>query len=100
MGAIRETAQRVAAEDSRIEQIILFGSYAKGDPGFRSDADLLIVLSSDNRRMPDRLPEFLLKFAEAPVPVDVLVYTRSELDAALAAENRFLRGAMEGVRLV
>ncbi|MBI5210406.1 MAG: nucleotidyltransferase domain-containing protein [Elusimicrobia bacterium] len=82
-----------------IERICLFGSYAEGNACSRSDADILVVLSRDPRPMRDRLEEFLLAFADAPVPVDVLVCTRSELDEAREEGNRFMIRAASGIDL-
>ena len=90
----------VARKKGNIVAIYLFGSYAQGNAGLYSDADILVVLSRDKRRMMDRLDEFILEFSNGPVPVDVLVYTRAELDAALKEGNHFLAGAIEGIKLV
>ena len=96
---IRELAQKAAKKNKKIEAIYLFGSYADGNAGLHSDADILIVLSQDKRKMIDRLDEFIMEFSDAPIPVDVLVYTRAELEKALEEKNRFLTSAVSGIRL-
>ena len=97
---LRKIAQKVAKKSKKVESIYLFGSYAQGNAGFRSDADILIVLTQDKRKMMDRLDEFILEFSDGPVPVDVLVYTRAELNTALKEANHFLTGALAGIKLV
>lgn len=97
---IREFALKLVKKNKTIKDIYLFGSYANGNAGFRSDADVLVVLSEDKRRMIDRLDEFILEFVDAPVPVDVLVYTQDELKKALEEGNRFLAKAASGIKLV
>ena len=50
--------------------------------------------------MTDRLDEFILEFSNGPVPVDVLVYTRPEIETALKEGNRFLTDASAGIKLL
>jgi predicted nucleotidyltransferase len=97
---LKNLSRKIARRRPDIESVYLFGSYAWGTAGARSDADILVILKHSDTPMKERLDEFLLAFSEGPVPVDVLVYTRSEIDAALATENRFLKRAMKGLRLV
>lgn len=78
----------------------MFGSYAQHNASLRSDADILVVLKKDKRKMTDRLDEFILEFSNGPVPVDVLVYTRPEIETALKEGNRFLTDASAGIKLL
>ncbi|MFH1878181.1 MAG: nucleotidyltransferase domain-containing protein [Candidatus Omnitrophota bacterium] len=97
----RAVALKTAKHNARIKAVYLFGSYARGNPGLHSDADILVVLSHDSRRMIDRMDEFILEFSGGPVPADVLVYTKKELEEAIRRGNRFLaRAVREGIRLV
>ena len=99
ISGIRKIALKLAEKNDKIKDIYLFGSYAQGSAGLRSDADVLIVLFEDKRRMIDRLDEFILSFVDAPVPVDVLAYTQDELERALRGQNRFLIKAVSGIKL-
>ena len=56
------------------EQIILFGSQARGDAGPDSDVDLLIVMPVEGSIREKRL-EISLALPDLPVPVDVIVTT-------------------------
>ncbi len=96
----KKLASSVARKNKNVEAVYLFGSYAKGNAGFRSDADILVILRRDHRCLRERLGEFILEFSFGPVPADVLVYTRAEIDKALKDGNPFLRAALQGVRLV
>ncbi len=59
-----------------------------------SDADILIILREDSRRPMDRIPEYLIKFSNAGVPVDIFL-TEEEIK-----KNRFLEKAeREGIEL-
>ncbi len=66
-------------ETFRHEKIILFGSYARGDAGPDSDADLLIVMNTGkNRRL--RKVEILSKLADIGLPKDIVIVTPQELE--------------------
>lgn len=61
------------------EQIILFGSHARGTADARSDIDLLVI----ERKVDDRAAEMVrLRRALRPLPAafDVLVYSREEVE--------------------
>lgn len=96
----RRIALEFSGRNKNIEEIYLFGSYAQGNAGAHSDADILVVLYSGQRSLTDRADEFILEFSKGPVPVDVLVYTRSELDRAVKEGNHFLNRAVRGLKLL
>ena len=63
-------------------QIILFGSFAKGNPSVNSDVDLLIVEEGtfgperSHRKEAARIWQALMQFE---VPKDILLYSRDEV---------------------
>ncbi len=61
-----------------VEKVGLFGSYATGTYGPRSDADLLILLRTSDKPFRDRIPEFLP--SGLSVPCDVFPYTTGEIE--------------------
>lgn len=96
----RNLAKNIAASKTDVERIYLFGSLAKRNASFYSDADILAILAKDNRSMKERLDEYILAFSDGPVPADVLVYTKNEIQKAQKEGNKFLRQALEGIVLV
>lgn len=98
---LRRIAQELIASDSRVEEVILFGSLAKGNYTPRSDADLCIILQGpDDHRPMDRVADFQAYFTRTPVPVDLLVYTREEVEQMRREGRRFVVEALEkGVTL-
>lgn len=81
-----------------IDQAILFGSLARNDAVPGSDVDLLLVLRESTLPFLERSARY--RPADVGVGVDVFVYTRSELDAMLEAENSFIvRALHEGIEL-
>ncbi len=98
--AIRRLAQGVLAQHPELTAVILFGSLARGDYAPGSDADLLLVLEADERRLIDRMPDYLREFLDAPVPVEVFPYTKAEIARMRASGNHFIERALrEGVTL-
>jgi len=84
-----------------VEEVILFGSIARGDYGIYSDADVLVILdSSPYRRYFDRIPKYASMFVKFDIPVEVFPYTRAELDRMLKNGNLFIASMLEeGVSL-
>ncbi|MBI4586819.1 MAG: nucleotidyltransferase domain-containing protein [Planctomycetes bacterium] len=98
--AITQISREVRSKKPDIEEIVLFGSYSGGRPGYFSDLDLLIIVSQDSRLPPDRIPEFLFLFKDAPLPVDVFVWTREEYIKRSEKGDPFLQEIVQnGCRL-
>ena len=85
------------------EQILLFGSYAYGEPNEDSDIDLLVIVSHSDEPGYRRAREAYRALRGVLVPVDVVVMTneevrrkrnvRSSLVSQVFREGRLLYGA-------
>lgn len=95
ISSLRNISVLLMKKKHNIDKIYLFGSFATGEAGVRSDADILVVLKEDKRRIFERMDEFILKFSDAPVPVDVLTYTREELNKMINEGNRFIQRILQ-----
>ena len=92
LAGLRRSARRAAERVPELERVLLFGSFARGTAGARSDADLVVVLStSRHRRRMDRIPELLEALYPAPVPLDVVPWTAAEVAEARARHDPFWR---------
>jgi uncharacterized protein len=75
---------------------LFFGSHARGDATAESDVDLLVVesqpfgLGRSRRQELQRIRRALSRF---PVPKDVLVYSRDEVDRWKDSQNHIIRKA-------
>jgi len=78
------------------DRIILFGSYAYGEPGPESDVDLLIIKET-NQRPIDRWVQLkqLVRDRSRLISVSPLVYTPREVKERLAIGDPFLKEALE-----
>jgi len=78
------------------QKVILFGSYAYGDPGPDSDIDLFIVKETSERFI-DRWVTVhrILTGLHRFLPVETLVLTPQELENRLAVGDQFILEIME-----
>ena len=76
-------------ETIKVNQIILFGSYAYGKPGSQSDIDLCII-TEENKRKIDLIKEISLKlFYETDYPLDIIVYKPEEFKYRADSQTTF-----------
>ncbi len=73
----------------------LIGSLARGGATARSDADLLVIVGHSDRPQHLRSAAIAMRLGPLPLPVDIMVRTRQEITAALAAGDRFWTRALE-----
>src|SRR5260370_32424744 len=90
MAAIRRYARKVA-EQLKQEKIILFGSFAYGEPHADSDVDLLVVMPARNQH--DQAVKIRWELP-APFPMDLLVRTPDNVRWRLEEGDSFLTEIM------
>ena len=98
MRAIRAVVQQIA-EKFQPEKIILFGSYAYGQPRPESDVDLLVVMETSLRSRQQRL-EISRALSPRPFPLDIVVRTPKELEERVALGDPFLREIIDQGKVV
>lgn len=81
------------------EKIIVFGSYAYGDPGIDSDIDLLIIMKSKERPA-IRSAQISKLIRPRPFPMDILVRTPEEIDNRLRIGDRFIEEIISRGRIL
>ena len=93
--AIDRILERIVKEYAP-ERIVLFGSYAYGEPDEESDVDLLIIKETDQRPIARWVEvKRLLRDRSRTVSISPLVYTPREVEERLALGDPFLREALE-----
>ena len=68
------------------DKIILFGSYATGNPNEDSDLDLFVIKDTDLPR-PQRTVQVGKMLYGSMIPIDLIVFTPKEIDES--KENKF-----------
>ena len=81
------------------EKIILFGSYAYGEPGVDSDVDLLIIMKSKERPS-TRSAQISKLIRPRPFPMDILVRTPEEIDVRLKIGDFFIEEIINRGRIL
>lgn len=77
------------------EKVILFGSYAYGNPTEDSDLDLLVVKSSNLPRYKRAREIRKYLWGITDVPKDIIVYTPEEIDEWKGVKEAFITNIMK-----
>ena len=97
-GKLQTAVQRLVAALNP-KKIILFGSYAYGQPGPDSDVDLLVVMETDQRPI-QRIIAVSELLSPRPFPVDIVVRTPAELVRDLQRVDPFMHEVVEKGRVL
>lgn len=89
---IKELTAKIVREFSP-EKVILFGSWAWGNPGPDSDVDLFIVKNVENTRDFARLVDGSI--FPRPFPLDVIVYKPDQIKNRLNIGDLFIKDIMD-----
>jgi len=92
MDKIEEFGRRIGSEFGA-EQVILFGSYARGTITEDSDVDLLVIGPFDGKSV-DRSVEIRMKL-RPQFPVDLLVRTPEKVRQRIQMGDGFIREILE-----
>jgi len=103
-GRLRQRILDIVArvvEGYRPKKVILFGSYAYGEPNEDSDVDLLIIKDTEKRPI-DRWLEVkrLVRDRIQLVSVSPLVYTEKEIEDRLSMRDFFVEEILERGQLL
>ena len=79
---------------SHAQNVVLFGSYARGDAREESDVDLLIIAESDLPRF-KRSCELYKLFRPYPFPMDLIVYTPKEIEKGKRSPVSFVSRVLQ-----
>ena len=95
--AIDEVVGQIAVK-FRPEKIILFGSYARGEPRPESDVDLLVVMETPLREVEQAI--WICQQIQYRFGLDLIVRTPGRLKERLAMGDWFLRDVIEEGKIV
>lgn len=101
--ALLDRMVRAIVDEADPEQVILFGSRARGDATAESDYDLIVVEAGSFDEGRSRLAEAARLYrtlAEFDVEVDVLVYCRSDVARWRDSLNHVLARALREGRVL
>ena len=101
--AILDRMIRTIVDEVDPEQVILFGSRARGDARSDSDIDLLIIESEpfgDGRSSHDEEIRIGRALPASPVARDILVYSRDEIERWRGSLNHVAARALREARVI
>ena len=81
------------------KMIILFGSYARGNPSEDSDIDLIVIKDSD-LKPGKRAQEIDILFSDRTFPLDIIVYTPEEVKRFKDVNGSFIKDIFESGEIV
>ena len=96
---IEEIVRRLA-EGLQAEQIMLFGSYAYGQPTEGSDLDLMIIVSESNEPSHRRAQKAYKCVGAVGIPKDLLVLTREEFERQARVVTSLARRVKESGKVL
>ncbi len=85
---IKKVAQEIV-NHFHPRQVILFGSHAYGTPTKDSDVDLLVIMETEERNLPQALK--ISRTISHPFPMDLVVLKPHEVQTRLAGGDLVLR---------
>ena len=94
---IRSYARRIARE-FKPEKIVLFGSYAQGQPTKDSDVDLMVIMAHKGHSADAAVA--VRQKLNAPFPLDLLVQSPDRIRKRLVMRDYFLRDVMTNGRVL
>jgi len=95
---IKKVTEKIVRE-YKPEKIILFGSHAWGKPNADSDVDLFVMKRTNDSVIERHKKVGRLLFGSG-FPVDVLIYTPSQVEKRLQMGDFFLRNIMSKGKLL
>ena len=81
------------------DKIILFGSYAEGNPNENSDLDFILIKETSLPKQKRGL-EVRKLFYRVPIPMDFKIYTSKEFNDELESKFSFLNSALKGSKIL
>jgi predicted nucleotidyltransferase len=96
---LREIGKKIKDERSEVNEIILFGSFAKRDYTPYSDIDVAIMVDHSDKKFIERAENFMDYFAEIPLDVNLIVYNSDEVSKMIKTGSGFLKEVLRGKRL-
>ena len=102
-GELKESLEQIVrrlVERLQPEQIILFGSYAYGEPTAGSDLDLMIIVSESNEPPHRRDQRAYRSLRGIKAPKDLIVLTRDEFERQARVVTSLARRVKENGKVL
>lgn len=95
---LKEITEKIVKE-YQPEKIILFGSWAWGEPHENSDLDIFIVKTTNTPSL-KRIEELDRLFSRRELPMDFLVYTPEQVERRMTMGDLFVKDILENGKVL
>ena len=93
---VADFRQALQAGGLRVQKIILFGSWARGDAGQDSDIDLVVISDDfEGKNYWDRVLIISEAVYQVFAPIEAVAMTSAEWDSGVSAVSQFARQGEE-----
>ncbi|MBU0651045.1 nucleotidyltransferase domain-containing protein [bacterium] len=90
---------KIVVDKYNPDKVVLFGSYAKGNPSENSDLDLIIIKDSSEPRY-KRANVIRKELRGMKIPIDLLVYTNDEIYKWKDNKSAFVTKALKSGKIL
>lgn len=97
--SLKEISRRIKYEHPEVKEIILFGSFSKGNFTPYSDIDIALIVNDTDKRFIERQDEFIGYFKDIGFDTNIIVYTQKEIERMRREENKFIKEIEKGEKI-
>ncbi len=81
------------------DKVVLFGSYAYGEPDKDSDLDIVVIKDTEDDRR-NRARKIRKHLRGIKIPIDIVVYTNAEVEEWRNTKSAFITQVMQNGRIL
>lgn len=96
---LKEISRGIKYEHPEVKEIILFGSFSKGNFTPYSDIDIALIVNDTDKRFIERQDEFIGYFKDIGFDTNIIVYTQKEIERMRREENKFIKEIEKGEKI-
>ena len=95
--AVWSYVAKLRKDHPEVERVIWFGSWVNGLPTPGSDVDICLIISSSDKAMRERIPDYLPR--GFPVGIELFPYTVDEFEELSHKSTTFYQAIISGKEL-
>lgn len=96
MEKLKKIFKKIKKDKPEVKNIIVFGSFIKGNYTPFSDIDIAIILKESKKNFLERQDDFIDYFVNLPMDTNLLIYTEEEFKKLIEENNFFVKEILKG----
>ena len=97
---LKDNTERIKKNDPKVDKILLYGSFIRENHTPNSDVDIAIIVNHTDKPFIMRQDDYITYFDTIPLDVNIIVYTKEEIQKLKREKNGFIREVLCGLELV